>query len=763
MTSEDSHSEWQLKKELFQAALELPPAQREEFLKTQIRSESIRDEICRLLKMHASDDAFLSSPFELRSESSGSSARITDPYFGQSVNGFTIHKLLGLGGMGAVYLAKQVNPDRDVALKILNWHQHQTEKRIRRFMHEINVLAKLDHPGIAKIYSAGAFDFGQGLQRWFAMELANGETLSSFLKSNDPDLKHKIELLIQICEAVHHAHLRGVVHRDLKPSNILVSLSQNTFTRNDGEGEQGPKSVLASTKIVDFGIARIMDDSMDRPLTLDGEILGTLQYMSPEQLAGNPERVDGRSDVFAIGMIGFEMLTGELAYDRRGRSMSDIIARAGIDSPTRLRKVQPSFGRDLEAIFATALAPDQLQRYLSPRDLALDLKRFLDGERPLVRRPSLIYRTRRFVSLHRGLVFGTIATVVSLAIGLVFYASAAHRANSNATELKYEVDKAQTINDFITNDLVMRFLGASTGLNEEREDISRMVEEASDKIDIMFLSQPTNQAAVRNEVGTIFYNLRKFDRAEAEYLKAKAIWEAQLGPGHNDTLKAINNLGQTYLAQGKLEQAETLVDRAYRSRLAALGQDSALTINSKINLANVYMQTERISEAQQMLSEIVDRRTVWGQESDKSILAAMANLGAIHIKHGRNDEALQLHQRGYEIGLHHYGKDHPTTVSLTVRLAQTLHRIKRNEDAESLIEGCLPQLKASTGDDSLESINALRLLARIHCDMAKHSQAVDHLRQAERILEESKRDEALLKKVRSELSALEQGSQQGQR
>jgi eukaryotic-like serine/threonine-protein kinase len=760
MTTGYSDPQWQLKKELFQAALELPPAQQQEFLNTQIQSETLREEVCRLLKLHGTDDSFLSSPFESRSESSQSGARMTDPYVGQAMNGFTIQRLLGLGGMGAVYLAQQINPDRAVALKILDQPQHQTEKRIRRFMHEINVLARLDHPGIAKIYSAGTFDFGRGLQRWFAMELVNGETLGKFIESCGLDLQHKIDLLIQICEAVDHAHVRGVVHRDLKPSNILVSLSETSVGKKAAEGARRIESQSASIKIVDFGIARITDDTEELPLTLDGEILGTLHYMSPEQFAGKQEQVDGRSDVFAIGMIGFEMLTGKLAYDRRGLSMSEIIARANVDSSTRLRKIQPSFSRDLESIFATALAPDRQLRYLSPRDLANDLRRYLNGERPLVRKPSVIYRARRFVSLHRGLVFGTLATIVGLTVGMIFYANAAQRANRNATELKYEVDKAQTINDFITNDLVTRFLLASAGPNGQRDDLGRRVEEASEKIAIMFHNQPTYQAAIHNELGTLFYNLRNFEKAEGEYLKAKSIWESQLGPNHNDTLKAVNNLGQTFLALGKHDQAEKLVEQAYLGRLASLGQDNPLTISSKINLAHVYMQTNRVSQAKQMLTEIVERKTDWGQDSDKAILTAMANLGAIHIQDGQLDEALQLHQRGFEIGRKHYGEVHPTSISLTMRFAQTLHRAGRNEEAQTLIEQSLPQLKASSGSESLETVNALRLLSRISRDLEKPDRALQLLREAEKSLLESKRDEKLLKKVQSELTALEQGKQQ---
>jgi serine/threonine protein kinase/Tfp pilus assembly protein PilF len=761
MSSDSIDSQWQLKKELFQAACEMSPLEQQQFLDTRIQSDSIRDEVNRLLRLHRSGDSFLKSPLETQLPAVPDHSPPLDRYIGQSTGEFRIQRLLGVGGMGAVYLARQKYPDRNVALKILDQRPHQSERRIQRFVHEITVLARLDHPGIAKIYSAGGFDFGRGLQSWFAMELVSGVTLGSYLELTAPNLEEKLDLLIQICQAVHHAHLRGVVHRDLKPSNILVAWADRVSCptgENQPDGSRDSKSSQVLTKIVDFGIARITDDS-NQSLTVDGEILGTLDYMSPEQLAGKPEQVDGRSDVFSIGMIGFEMLTGSLAYQRRGQSLSNMISRASIDPPARLRELVPSASRDLELIFATAVAQDPQQRYVSARDLALDLQRFLNHERPLVREPSVFYRTRRLVSQHRGLFFGTLATMAGLAVGMIFYAGAAGRANQNATELKYEVDKAQAINDFIANDLVMRFLGVSAASNKPRNEMSQLVGEASQKISTMFRGQPINEAAIRNEIGTIFYNLQDYEKADAEYSKAKALWETNLGNRHNDTLKAVNNLGQSYLTQGKLEQAAPLLEEAYRGRLATLGPDHTLTINSKINLANLYMNSQRLAEAEQMLTEVLAQRTDWGQDSDKSILAAMANLGVVHLRHGRVDEALRLHQKSYEIGVEHYGEGHPTTIRLAMRLAQTLLRAGKVDDADKLVQNCLPRLRALTGADSPETVAAVRLLSRICRSQGDLKKALLHLREAERVLLAGKRNDVQLKKIQSEIEALQLGKQ----
>jgi eukaryotic-like serine/threonine-protein kinase len=744
-----SDSQWNLKKEIFLATLELPADEQEKYLAALTISDPMRAEIQQMLKFHSTDDSFLKSPFE--KDGSQTETKVSfDPLIGKTLDGFTIESLIGWGGMGAVYVARQSNPARQVALKVLNHRQRQLPHHVLRFEHEIAVLARLDHPGIAKVHAAGSFDFGGRIQPWFVMELVNAPTLKKHLESAAPNTTEILQILVQICEAVQHAHDRGVIHRDLKPSNILVS-SQSESAQHEGKAKQ--------IKIVDFGIALMVNEDLNCHLTLDGEILGTLSYMSPEQICQRGDKIDGRTDVFAIGMIGFEMLCGQLAFDRQGCSLSDIVARAGRELPFRLRQLDSSFASDLEAVFDAALQPDPNQRYLSAADLARDLKRCLAGERPLVRKPSVVYRTRRFVANHLGIVVGTSATILALCVGLFFYATEARRVAKIAEQLRYEANKSQAINDFISNDLIVRLIGSNEDVEGiSRSQLSQLTQQATENIDTMFGDQPAIEAAIRNEVGTIFHNLRMFERAATEYTRAMELWEAELGPEHNDTLKAVNNLGQACLAQSKLEIAEPLLLRAFEGRLRTLGSKHTLTLNSMLNVAQVYFQSKRMKEAEPMLLDIVKIKQSLGQDSDKTTLTAMASLGAIYIQLGRLDDALQIHLESFQLGKNQFGDSHPTTLSLAMRAAQTLHRVGRNGEAETLINQTLPALKAVSGSDSLETINALRLLARITVANNDSVKAVEHLQMAESALLEGSRNQVLLKKVQQELKATQKSN-----
>lgn len=745
-----SDSQWKLKKALFLVAIELPIEQRETFLDSLTVSESTRDDIRRMLECHEAEDSFLQSPFDNNGSSKPGDSQ-TELCIGQSPAGFTIEALVGWGGMGSVYRARQENPNRNVALKVLNSPTRHDEHRVRRFEHEVAILARLDHPSIARIFSAGSFDFGRGEQPWYAMEWIGGQTLSQFMESQRLETRDKIEILIQICEAVQHAHERGVIHRDLKPSNILVL---------DPSSGRAGNFDLWKIKIVDFGIARLLSgDELDRQLTLDGEILGTLSYMSPEQICRSTIEIDARSDVFSIGMIGFELLSGRLPYERRGSSLSEIVSRAGRELPLRLRQFDSSLSQDLEAVFDAALQPDPTQRYLSAANLAADLQRCLVGERPRVRPPSMYYRMRRFVSNHRSLVVGTVATILALCIGLFFYASEARRVAKTAEELRYEVKKSQAINEFVSNDLIMRLIGsAEAPHNVSRVELNQLVEQATERIDSMFGADPVVEAAIRNEVGTIFYNLRMMDRAIDEYSRALELWERELGSEHNDTLKAMSNLGQTYLSIGKVSEAEPLLKRALEERRRTLGDTNSLTLNSMGNVASFYSQAKRLGEAEQMYAEVIAIKKRLGQESDKTALTAMANLGGIYIQTGRLEEALQIHLRGLEIGRQSFGEGHPTTLSLTMRAAQTLHRVGRNTEAAELVLEILPKLEAMTGSDSLEVINGLRLLSRIDSAEGRQEQALKFLQRAELSLRTSNRDPELLKKVQTEIENVTVGN-----
>ncbi len=307
--------------------------------------------------------------------------------------------LLGEGGMGAVYEAEQDSPRRTVALKVVR-PGLATASMLKRFRHESQILGRLHHPGIAQVYEAGLADDGRP---YFAMELIRGQALGEYALLRAPTLRARVELVARVCDAVQHAHDQGVIHRDLKPANILVE-------------ENG------QPKVLDFGVARATDADLltGAGLTQTGQLLGTPNYMSPEQVAGDPAAIDRRADVYALGVILFELAAHRLPFQLEDRPLAETARLILEEDPPRLGSLNPELRGDVETIVAKALEKDRARRYQSAADLAADLRRWLAHEPILARPPSALYHLRKFARRHRGLVGGVVATGLALVVGTVF-------------------------------------------------------------------------------------------------------------------------------------------------------------------------------------------------------------------------------------------------------------------------------------------------------------------------------------------------------
>ncbi len=321
-----------------------------------------------------------------------------------NIGRYTILGVIGEGGMGVVYEARQEDPSRSVALKVIRPGM-VSRGLLRRFHHEAQVLGQLQHPGIAQIYEAGTADRGEGGQPFFAMELVRGRPLLEFAEASGLSARARLELVARNCDALHHAHQKGVIHRDLKPANILVT----------AEGQP---------KILDFGVARATDaDVQTMTMQTDvGQLIGTIPYMSPEQAAGDPAQLDIRSDIYGLGVIAYELLTGRLPYDVSGKLIHEAVRVIQEEPPTRLSAGDRALRGDVETIVSKALAKEKERRYQSAAELAADIRRWLRDE-PIVARPSsAMYQIRKFARRHKALVtaIGVIfavmlaATIVSL-------------------------------------------------------------------------------------------------------------------------------------------------------------------------------------------------------------------------------------------------------------------------------------------------------------------------------------------------------------
>ncbi len=330
----------------------------------------------------------------------------SEPYKGSQwapsrIGPYRIVKRIGMGGMGIVYEAEQDTPRRLVALKVLH-PLFVTQDSVHRFRRESELLGRLQHPGIAQVFEAGAFDLGRGDQPFFAMELVHGSDIRTHCELDALDHSDRLHLLARVCDAVQHAHDRGIIHRDLKPQNILI----------DATGRP---------KVLDFGIARTTGSStvLETMVTATGELMGTLAYMAPEQLAGDSASIGPGTDVYALGVIAFELLTERLPHDVSGLPVSGAIKIIVEEDVPRLGGIDPSLRGDVDLIVQKAVDKDRNRRYSSAAALAGDIRRYLDHLPVAARSPSRIYRFQRYYARKKAVVIGTTGTMATLLVGLV--------------------------------------------------------------------------------------------------------------------------------------------------------------------------------------------------------------------------------------------------------------------------------------------------------------------------------------------------------
>lgn len=578
---------------------------------------------------------------------------------------YEIIELIDQGGMGAVFKARQQNTDRIVALKIIKPGM-VSPRRLKRFEHEARFLGRLAHPGIATIYEADMFDTGAGAQPFFAMEFVEGVQLTTYANDRKLATRDRLRLLEEVCEAVHHAHLRGIIHRDLKPSNILV-------------GANG------KPKVLDFGIARATDSDIQSASvdTETGALVGTLPYMSPEQTECDPDEMDNRSDVYALGVVGYELLTGRLPYDVSNKSTFDAVRVIRDVEPSPLSSTDRALRGDIETIIGKALEKERDRRYASAADFAADIRRFLRNEPIAARSPSRWYRAGKFTRRNRGLIVGLATTFLVLVAGTVVSTTLAVSERRQRTEAQRQSQIVGEVNAFLNNDLLAQ---ADPDNQPDREiKLSTVLELAAARIEGRFVDEPHVEAAIRFTLGTTLVSLTEYELAGPHVRRALELRRETLGDDHPDTIRSIGAM-TTYLeGVGQRDDAMALhLERVERSN-RVFGATHVETLEAVNNLAGLQIDFGEYDRAENLL---LDLRQACERDLGPVHIGTMTvlhNLGMLYRHGGRNKEALRLMEEALDRRLAVLGEDHPGTLGTMNVLAGLYLALQRYDDAEAML------------------------------------------------------------------------------
>jgi eukaryotic-like serine/threonine-protein kinase len=696
---------------------------------------SLLDDDKVLEKLKEKAGAFATIDFELQDIS------VAGDSIGDSIGPYRLVEVIGEGGMGVVYRAEQTAPlRRDVALKLIR-RGLDTDRIVARFQSERQALARMDHPSIARVFDAGTSADGRP---YFVMELVHGVPITDFCDRERLTVRERVDLMIAVCLAVQHAHQKGIIHRDLKPSNILVS-------RQDG---------VPVPKVIDFGIAKAIEATHEHTLlTREGTFIGTPDYMSPEQAGVIDVDADTRADVYALGVLLYELLSGRRPHQferRTQEAVQAVLRESRPDKPStavstrkRLTRATPvpdvtvltaivesrrttadrlrrQLTGDLDNIVLRAMQKEPIRRYGSAEAFADDLRRYLGGLPVLARPDTWTYRTGKFVRRHAvgvGIAAAAVVLLVAFAVVMAVQSQRIARERDRALAAEQratlEAQTSQQVSDFLVSLFEVSDPNKARGNTITAREI---LDRGAQRIESNLQGNRDVQARLMYTMGNVYKSLGLYD--EAERLLQRALEERERsGANRGEIGNNLDNLGDTVRYRGKFAQAEPMLRRALEMRREAFGPESKEAAQSMNNLALVLEEQNKLDQAEQLEREALRiRRKVTGERSTETANSWM-NLGIILRTRGRLSESEAPMRLSLEIRRERLGNDHPNIAVSLATLANSLAAMGRNEEAETLLREALAIYRKVLEKGSNRLDATINSLASVLQDLGKLDEA----------------------------------------